>query len=207
MVIVFPDASLADDSGLLAAGGNLAPETLLSAYRSGIFPWYQRTGEYLWWSPDPRMVLFPDEFHCSRRLARRLQQKRFRISENQAFADVMWDCAKREEGTWILPEMVDAYSRLFELGHAQSVEVWEGDELVGGLYGVQLGHAFFAESMFSRRTDASKVALAHLAEKARHEEWLFIDCQFHTDHLASLGAREIPRADFLRLLESALNPA
>lgn len=207
MAIIFPDPKLANEDGLLAAGGNLAPETLLAAYRSGIFPWYQETGQYLWWSPDPRMVLFPNEFHCSRRLARRMRQGQFRISESTAFREIMQACAQREEGTWILPEMVTAYSRLFELGHAESVEVWEGDELVSGLYGVQLGRAFFAESMFSRRTDASKMALAHLAEKARQKGWLFIDCQFHTDHLASLGAREIPRTAFLELLRRALDRA
>lgn len=205
MEIIFPDPELADENGLLAAGGDLAPETLLAAYRSGVFPWYQKTGEYLWWSPDPRMLLFPEEFHCSRRLERRMRQGRFRLGENETFRAVMQACAEREEGTWILPEMVGAYVRLFDLGHAQSVEVWEGDELVGGLYGVQLGRAFFAESMFSRRTDTSKIALALLADKARREGWLFIDCQFHTDHLASLGAREIPRTTFLGLLRRALD--
>jgi len=196
--IVFPDPAQADSDGLLAAGGNLEAETLLSAYRSGIFPWYESDGPILWWSPDPRMVLFPASFHCSRRLARRMRQGLFRITHNTAFAQVMQQCAARTEGTWIHPEMVSAYQKLFALGHAGSIEVWQQDELVGGLYGVSIGRIFFAESMFSRVTDASKVALAELADM----DWLMIDCQFHTGHLASLGGVEIPRELFLsRLVE------
>jgi len=203
-MIEFPDPENADVNGLLATGGNLAPETLMAAYRRGIFPWYGIGEPILWWSPDPRMVLFPEEFHCSRRLARRMRQKRFRISENEAFTRVMTACADRQEGTWIAPEMIAAYTRLSELGHAQSVDVWDGGELVGGLYGVCLKHVFFAESMFHRRTDASKIALAYLVDQARQNSWAFIDCQFHTEHLASLGAIEIPRSEFLHLLKRAL---
>jgi len=200
-MIEFPEPEKADANGLLATGGDLAPETLVAAYRKGIFPWYEAGGPILWWSPDPRMVLFPDDFHCSRRLARRMRQGRFRISENTAFGDVMRACTAREEGSWITPGMIAAYMRLFELGHARSVEVWEGDTLAGGLYGINMGRAFFAESMFHTRTDASKMVLAHLVEQAG---WLFIDCQFYTGHLASLGAIEIPRNEFLHLLDRAL---
>jgi len=201
-MIEFPDPEKADANGLLATGGDLAPETLITAYRKGIFPWYEAGSPILWWSPDPRMVLFPDDFHCSRRLARRMRQGRFRISENTAFGDVMRACAEREEGSWITSGMIAAYTRLFTLGYARSIEVWESDVLVGGLYGVNMGRAFLAESMFHTRMDTSKMALAHLVEQAG---WLFIDCQFHTGHLASLGASEIPRSEFLYLLKRALS--
>jgi leucyl/phenylalanyl-tRNA--protein transferase len=200
----FPDLSLAPADGLVAVGLDLSPETLLEAYGKGIFPWFSEGEPILWWSPDPRMVLFPHEFHVSRRLRRRIRQGCFRISENQAFAEVMQHCAasrRQADGTWIVAEMIEAYVRLFELGHARSIEVWEGDALVGGLYGVKLGKVFFAESMFSRRTDASKIALAHLVEDAKREGWAFMDCQFHTQHLASLGARLIPRHVFLQNLK------
>jgi len=203
-MIEFPDPEKADANGLLAAGGDLAPETLIAAYRKGIFPWYEADGPILWWSPDPRMVLFPDNFHCSRRLARRMRQGRFRISENTAFGDVMRACAARKEGSWITPGMITAYTRLFTLGYARSIEVWESDTLVGGLYGVSMEQAFFAESMFHTHTDASKMALAYLAEQAQQNGWIFIDCQFQTGHLASLGAIEIPRSEFLHLLGRAL---
>jgi len=197
---VFPDPSEADDNGLLAAGGNLEPGTLLAAYQSGIFPWYEKDGPILWWSPDPRMVLFPGNFHCSRRLARRMRQSDLSITQDTAFDEVMRGCAARSEGTWIHPEMITAYQRLFDLGDALSVEVWQGGALVGGLYGVRIGRVVFAESMYSNVTDASKMALAHLASQA----WLMIDCQFHTDHLASLGATEIPRKRFLSLLTEGI---
>jgi len=207
VTIEFPDSSLANEDGLLAVGGNLEPETLLAAYSNGIFPWYSEASPVLWWSPDPRMVLFPDEFHMSRRLQRRLKQPQFRFSWDEAFDDVIRICAeiprRGESGTWILPEMVDAYRKLHQLGHAHSVEIWQGDELIGGLYGVLLNRAFFAESMFSRQTDASKMALAKLVERAQTESWNLIDCQFHTDHLESLGAREISREAFLSALCSS----
>jgi len=207
VTIEFPNPSLANEDGLLAVGGNLEPETLLAAYSNGIFPWYSEASPVLWWSPDPRMVLFPDEFHMSRRLQRRLKQPQFRFSWDEAFDDVIRICAeiprRGESGTWILPEMVDAYRKLHQLGHAHSVEIWQGDELIGGLYGVLLNRAFFAESMFSRQTDASKMALAKLVERAQTESWNLIDCQFHTDHLESLGAREISREAFLSALCSS----
>ncbi len=207
MGVLFPDPETADAGGLLAVGGDLSPQTLLSAYTRGIFPWFNAGDLILWWSPDPRMVLFPDAFHTSRRLARRIRQGRFQVTWNTAFGEVMRACAaprSGQAGTWITEEMVSAYTRLFDMGRAQSVEVRADGTLCGGLYGVHIGCAFFAESMFSRVTDASKVALAHLVHRARQEGWLFIDCQFYTDHLASLGAREIPRSAFLALLRQAL---
>jgi len=200
-MIEFPDPSLANKDGLLAAGGNLEPETLLAAYSRGIFPWFSEGDPVLWWSPDPRMVLYPDDFHCSRRLTRRLKQPQYRFSWDEAFDQVIQSCAeiprKGESGTWILPEMLEAYRRLHKLGHAHSIEVWEGDDLIGGLYGVLLNNIFFAESMFSRKTDGSKMALAKLVERAKAEEWKLIDCQLHTGHLDKLGAVEIGRAVFL----------
>lgn len=208
MAIEFPDPSLANEDGLLAVGGDLEPETLLAAYGKGIFPWFSEDSPILWWSPDPRMVLFPDQFHCSTRLSRRLRQPQYRFSWDEAFDAVIRTCAEiprdGEKGTWILPEMLAAYVRLYEAGHAHSVEVWEGDELIGGLYGVLLfvqnRGIFFAESMFSRKRDGSKMALAKLVERGISEAWKLIDCQFHTGHLASLGAREIARDSFLTLL-------
>jgi len=210
VTVEFPDPSLANAEGLLAAGGDLEPDTLLAAYGRGIFPWYAEDQPVLWWSPDPRMVLFPAEFHCSRRLARRMRQNIYTLSYDQAFDAVIHTCAAiprhGENGSWILPEMIDAYCRLHQLGHAHSVEVWGNhqgrDELVGGLYGVLLHGVFFAESMFSRKTDASKIALAALCERALREGWKLIDCQFHTAHLYSLGARPITRSSFLQRLQA-----
>lgn len=204
MTIEFPDPSQADEDGLLAYGGNLEAETLLAAYSKGIFPWFSEENPILWWSPDPRMVLFPGDFHCSRRLGRRLRQPQYRFSWDEVFDEVIRTCAEiprqGETGTWILPEMLEAYSRLHQLGHAHSLEVWEENELIGGLYGVLHKDVFFAESMFSRRRDGSKMALAKLVERAVNEGWKLIDCQFHTGHLESLGAREISRDEFLKLL-------
>jgi leucyl/phenylalanyl-tRNA--protein transferase len=204
VAIQFPDPSQANEEGLLAMGGNLDSETLLAAYSQGIFPWFSEGDPVLWWSPDPRMVLYPDDFHCSRRLARRLKQPQYRFSWDEAFGQVIQNCAgisrKGEKGTWILPEMMEAYQRLHELGHAHSMEVWERDDLIGGIYGVLLNRVFFAESMFSCKTDGSKMALARLVERARQEQWKLIDCQFHTGHLERLGAREIARTEFLAVI-------
>jgi leucyl/phenylalanyl-tRNA--protein transferase len=208
-MIEFPDPSLANAEGLLAVGGNLEPDTLLAAYASGIFPWYAEDQPVMWWSPDPRMVLLPSEFHCSKRLARRMRQDIYSVSFDEAFEKVISACAdiprKGESGTWIFPEMKDAYCCMHQLGYAHSVEVWNNNEdeneLVGGLYGVLLNGVFFAESMFSRCRDASKVALAALCGRALQEGWTLIDCQFHTDHLQSLGAREIARDVFLQLVQ------
>jgi len=203
---IFPDPAQANNDGLLAIGGDLQPETLLAAYRQGIFPWYGEGDPILWWSPDPRMVLFPAEFHLSRRLKRRMNQSGYCFSFNKAFAEVIDTCAhiprKEGTGTWILPEMIEAYMRLHALGYAHSLEVWYDDVLIGGVYGVLQCNIFFAESMFSRCTDGSKMALCQLCEKACREGWKLIDCQFYTPHLASLGAREIPRREFLHYVNS-----
>ena len=203
--IGFPDTYLAETepNGLLAIGGDLSKERLLSAYRHGIFPWYSPGQPILWWSPAPRMVLYPGEFHVSRSLRRTLRRGALRISVNQAFAEVIKACAAPRDlvgGSWLLPEMIASYVRLHEAGYAHSIEVWENHRLVGGLYGIALGRVFFGESMFSRRTDASKVAMAQLAELALSQPFDLIDCQVYTEHLSSLGAREISRDDFLLAL-------
>lgn len=205
----FPDPSHAeaDPNGLLAVGGDLSPRRLLQAYRAGVFPWYSDDQPILWWSPDPRMVLFPGELHVSRSLRKTLRRGCFEVSVDHAFGQVIRACAgpRRDgDGTWLLPEMIDAYQTLHELALAHSVEVWQDGELVGGTYGVALGRAFFGESMFSHRTDASKVALVQLVELLRTAAFVFIDCQVYTGHLERLGAREIPRQDFLALLHQAL---
>ena len=201
----FPPAerALAYPAGLLAAGSDLAPQTLLAAYRQGIFPWYSPGQPILWWSPDPRMVLFPAELKVSRSLRRRLARQDYEIRWDTAFREVMEACAAPrpgQDGTWINTAMIEAYGRLFELGHAHSVETWMAGELVGGLYGVSIGCAFFGESMFSRKSDASKLALAHLVRRLEAAGVGLIDCQMSTPHLAGLGAREIPRAEFTRRL-------
>jgi leucyl/phenylalanyl-tRNA--protein transferase len=191
--------ALRDPNGLLAAGGDLSPFRLLEAYRRGIFPWYSDGDPVLWWSPDPRMVLFLDELRTPRSLRRVIRSGRYEVSMDRAFRDVMLGCAAPrpgQDGTWITPEILQAYTKLFELGYAHSVEAWAGDELAGGLYGVAIGRMFFGESMFARQTDASKVALVHLVHQLRRWGFELIDCQMTTSHLASLGAREEPRALF-----------
>lgn len=195
---------MAEDYGLLAVGGDLSPERLLFAYSLGIFPWYNEGEPILWWSPDPRCVLIPDGLHISRSLYKTLRSGRYRLTLNQAFDQVMQGCRelrKEEGGTWITPDMLVAYHKLFLLGFAHSVECWEGDKLVGGLYGLCLGRCFFGESMFSLRPDASKVALAGLVGSLRESGFEVIDCQQTTDHLLSLGAREIRREEFLSLMK------
>ena len=211
----FPPVNMAraDLGGLLAVGANLAPDRLLAAYRQGIFPWGTHQGFPLWYNPDPRMVLFPEEFRLRRSLAKVLRNGRFEVRFDSHFAGVIDGCAgtprRGQDGTWISAEMRAAYLRLFELGWAHSVETWAEGELVGGLYGLAIGRMFYGESMFARRTDASKVAFAHLVHRLREEGFGMIDCQMYTDHLASLGAREIPRAEFLTRLQAltAGNPA
>ncbi|MEZ4229977.1 MAG: leucyl/phenylalanyl-tRNA--protein transferase [Polyangiaceae bacterium] len=204
----FPDPRLADEEGLVAVGGDLAPWRLMAAYERGIFPWYNGGVPPLWWSPDPRTVLEPGDLHVSRSLRRLLRKRALEVSYDRAFSQVMRACAsERSEGTWILPEMLDAYDQLFALGHAHSFEVWQQGQLVGGLYGVAVGKAFAAESMFHRVTNASKVALSVcLTSLARAGLELF-DVQFLTDHLASLGAREIPRQQYLDRLTLARSGA
>ncbi len=204
---VFPplETALAEPNGLLAAGGDLSPHRLLAAYSRGIFPWYSKGEPILWWSPDPRMVLFPDEIRISRSLAKTLRNKPYEVRLDTAFTDVMAACAtaprEGQAGTWITREMRAAYERLHALGFAHSVETWIDGKLAGGLYGVAIGRAFFGESMFSRATDASKIALAHLGAQLRRLGFGIIDCQMETAHLASLGARPIPRAEFRALLD------
>lgn len=196
-------AALAEPNGLLAAGGALSPEWLLAAYGRGIFPWFNQGEPILWWSPDPRLVLFPQELHISRSLRRVLRRGRFEVRTDSAFAQVLRACAAPRAcsaATWITPQMQQAYLRMHELGHAHSVECWLGEELVGGLYGMALGRIFFGESMFSTVRDASKVALAHLSRLLVARGYVMIDCQMTTPHLLSMGAREIPRHRFCRIL-------
>ncbi|MBI1907479.1 MAG: leucyl/phenylalanyl-tRNA--protein transferase [Rhodocyclales bacterium] len=193
------ESALDDPDGLLAAGGALTPEWLLAAYRRGIFPWYSGDQPILWWSPDPRLVLVPAQIKISRSLAKTLRRGHFEVRFDSAFAAVVTACAQPREpsgGTWITPAMQAAYLRMHEIGHAHSVETWCEGELVGGLYGIALGRAFFGESMFSHRSDASKVALAHLARHLESRGFAMIDCQMTTAHLLSLGAREMPRRVF-----------
>ena len=199
-----PEQALDEPPGLLAAGGDLSPARLLAAYRRGIFPWYSPGQPVLWWSPDPRAVLFPEEFRLSRSLAKTRRNGGFSVATNQDFAAVIDGCAAPRPhslGTWITPEMRDAYLELHHRGYAHSIEARLGGELVGGLYGVRLGGVFFGESMFSRVRDASKVALAHLVAVCRRNSIAVIDCQLASQHLESLGARSIPRAQFQALLE------
>lgn len=204
----FPSVRLASPQGLLAVGGDLRTERLLEAYRHGIFPWYNPGQPILWWSPDPRTVLFPERLHVSHSLRKTLRKRRLRVTLDVDFKQVVQGCAAprtAEGGTWITPEMDAAYRRLRELGHAHSVETWIDDRLVGGLYGVALGGVFFGESMFSRVTDASKVAFAHLVYQLRRWNFSLIDCQLATEHLLTLGAEEIPRDRFMALLAEGLS--
>jgi leucyl/phenylalanyl-tRNA--protein transferase len=199
-----PDRALRDPDGLLAIGGDLSHERLLSAYRRGIFPWYSDGQPILWWSPDPRCVLEPDGLRISRSLRRTLQRQRFRVTFNRAYEGVLRACAaprRSQPDTWITGAMLTAYLRLHALGHALSVECWDGDHLAGGLYGVVIGRIFFGESMFSRSTDASKVALVHLARQLAVREFRLIDCQIHSRHLQSLGAMPMPRRLFVNILD------
>jgi leucyl/phenylalanyl-tRNA---protein transferase len=195
------DAALTEPNGLLAAGGDLTVPRLLEAYRHGIFPWSADDEPILWWCPDPRMVLFVGEIHVSKSLRKRLRSGRMTVTADRAFEDVMAGCAEPRadaDGTWITPAIAEAYGDLFRLGHAHSIETWIDDDLVGGLYGVSIGRMFFGESMFARASDASKVALVTAARQLERWEFELIDCQMSTAHLASLGAREIPRRDFVR---------
>jgi len=198
------DTALDDPNGLVAAGGELSPEWLLAAYERGIFPWFNAGDPILWWSPEPRLVLVPSEIRIHRSLRRVLRQQRFEVRIDTAFPAVIAACAAPREpgsGTWILPAVQKAYCRMFELGYAHSVECWRDGQLAGGLYGLALGRAFFGESMFSTETDASKVALVHLARLLEARNFAVIDCQMTTRHLLSMGAREIARAKFCAGLE------
>jgi leucyl/phenylalanyl-tRNA--protein transferase len=202
----FPDPTLAETEpdGLLAVGGDLSPDRIVQAYRQGVFPWYSEDQPILWWSPDPRMVLFPDRLHISRSLGKEMRRNRFQITVDRAFSQVIEACAHPrgdEQGTWLLPEMIAAYRQLHELGVAHSVEVWQEGKLAGGLYGNALGGVFFGESMFTRVANASKVAFVRLVQGLTRQGFQLIDCQVFTTHLQSLGAELIPREEFLSLLK------
>jgi leucyl/phenylalanyl-tRNA--protein transferase len=207
--LAFPPPEDAEASGLLAVGGDLEPERLLLAYALGIFPWYEDGLPILWHSPDPRMVLRPAELHVPRRLARRARQAQFRLTLDTAFPEVIRACAGTprpgQRGTWITQDMTLAYVRLHELGFAHSAEAWEGEALVGGVYGVSLGGCFFGESMFTRRPDASKLAFVALVRQLERWGCDLLDCQVRTEHLARFGAREWPRARFLEALAAGLD--
>ncbi|MCW8891122.1 MAG: leucyl/phenylalanyl-tRNA--protein transferase [Sedimenticola sp.] len=198
------DTAERDPDGLLAVGGDLSPTRLLNAYRLGIFPWYSDEQPILWWSPDPRTVLFPDRIKISKSLKKTLRNRHYDFKFDHAFSEVIKQCATPQPGreeTWITDEMMAAYNQLHQLGHAHSAEVWEEDRLVGGLYGVAIGRVFFGESMFSHSRDASKVALVHLANTMDQHGFGLIDCQVYTAHLVSLGAEEIDRSHFTQILD------
>ncbi len=202
------EQALREPNGLLAAGGDLSPQRLLDAYRHGIFPWFSEDDPILWWSPDPRMVLFPEEIKLSRSLRRTLRNKPYEIRVDSAFEAVMRACAEPRDGqpgTWISEEMIAAYTALHRAGIAHSIETWMEGKLAGGLYGVGIGRMFYGESMFSRRTDASKIAFAHLVRQLERWDFGMIDCQMYTAHLASLGAREIPRSEFVSRLQDLIH--
>ena len=204
--MTFPDVETAMDepNGLLAVGGDLSPVRLLSAYQQGIFPWFSQDQPILWWSPDPRMVLFPENFHVSRRLKKTIRQNKFQMTINTAFENVMRACAQprpKQPETWITPAMLRAYVELHRQGFAHSFETWNNGKLVGGLYGIAIGRAFFGESMFSFETDASKVAFAYSIEQLTKWGYEIIDCQVESEHLSNFGAENIKRSDFVRHLK------
>ncbi len=201
----FPPVDTASEDGLLAVGGDLSPERLLLAYKNGIFPWFNDDSLILWWAPDPRMILYPDKVKVSKSMRKVIRDGTFTLAKNTCFEQVMDYCAqierKGQDGTWITPEMKTAYMNLYKKGHAKSFEVWEDGELVGGLYGVDLGHVFCGESMFSLRPNASKYAFIQMAQEFGEKGYKIIDCQVHTNHLESMGAESVPRKDFLEILQ------
>ncbi|MGB2533308.1 MAG: leucyl/phenylalanyl-tRNA--protein transferase [Porticoccaceae bacterium] len=202
-----PNTALEDPDGLLAAGGNLEPKTLLSAYYQGIFPWYSQGDPLLWWSPSVRCLIKPEELHISKSLKKMIRQKDFTISFDQSFEAVITACSRADtdQETWIDQEMIDAYSELHQLGHAHSVEVWRDNKLIGGAYGVAIGAVFCGESMFSRQPSSSKIALAYLSKRLIKLGFNWIDCQLETDHLLSMGAQLLSRNKFLQLLQNNRN--
>lgn len=204
--LYFPPVENASPEGIIAIGGDLSPERLILAYRNGIFPWFEDDEPILWWSPEERMVLFPNELKISKSMRNIINRGIFRVTFNTCFRDVIANCRsiKRDgqPGTWITQEMVEAYCTLHKLGYAKSVEVWQDDELVGGLYGIDLGHIFCGESMFSKTSNASKFAFIALVKQLQLANYKLLDCQVHNDHLESLGAREIDREDFLAIVKS-----
>jgi leucyl/phenylalanyl-tRNA---protein transferase len=202
------NAALAEPNGLLAAGGDLSPARLINAYRHGIFPWFSPGQPILWWSPDPRMVIIPQAIKISRSLGKTLRNRAYEVRADTCFDSVVRACAElrpNQDGTWITDTMIAAYGALHDQGMAHSIETWIDGELAGGLYGVALGRMFFGESMFTRATDASKIALVHLARQLARWQFGMIDCQMYTPHLATLGAREMPRAEFIRKLQELVN--
>lgn len=206
----FPPLDRADKEGLLAIGGDLSPERLLLAYNSGIFPWFNEGSPILWWSPDPRTVLFPHKIRISKSMRNVIRNGQFTLTRNICFEEVIDNCAhidrRGQNGTWIGEEMKSAYQQLHVLGYATSYEVWEGNELVGGLYGVDLGHVFCGESMFSKTSNASKYAFIHLAQDLQQKNYRLVDCQVYNPHLESLGAENIPRDNFIRILSGMTSP-
>ncbi len=206
--LIFPPPELAEKDGLLAVGGDLSEKRLLLAYSMGIFPWYSEGFPILWWSPDPRLVLVPEELKVSRSLRQVIRKNTFRVTMDTAFEEVIRNCAeaprKKNEGTWITEDMIEAYTRLHHSGFAHSVESWRNGELAGGLYGVSLGKAFFGESMFSKMSNASKAAFTELVRQLIAWGFTCIDCQVTTSHLMGFGAKEIPRGEFMRMLHRAL---
>ena len=201
----FPPVENANEEGLLAVGGDLSPERLLLAYKSGIFPWYNDDAIIMWWSPDPRMILRPREVKISKSMRKILKSDSFQLTKNKSFQEVIRNCSqierKAQDGTWITQKMQNAYGKLHQMGKAVSYEVWQDTTLVGGLYGIDLGHVFCGESMFSKVSNASKFAFIKMAQELESKNYLMVDCQMYTDHLASLGAKEVPRETFLELLK------
>ncbi|MDN3641662.1 leucyl/phenylalanyl-tRNA--protein transferase [Lutimonas halocynthiae] len=202
--LVFPPVEMASVEGILAFGGDLRPERLILAYQNGIFPWYNEGEPIIWYCPEERMVLFPQELRISKSMRQLMRNNTFRITTNTAFEQVISQCQnsprKDQLGTWITDDMKQAYLKLHELGFAKSVEVWQDDQLVGGLYGIDLGHVFCGESMFSKESNTSKLAFIHLVQELQKKDYKLIDCQVYNEHLESLGAREIPRSEFMGFL-------
>ena len=201
----FPEMSHADDDGLLAYGGDLSPETLLLAYKNGIFPWYNEDEPILWWSPNPRSVIFIEEIKISKSMRKFLKKDLFTVTFDKCFEEVICACGDVRDETWISEKFVETYTKLYDMGIAHSVEVWRGERLVGGLYGLSLGKMFFGESMFSIETNSSKIALIKLCEYLKEKDYYVVDCQVHNSHLESMGAREIERSEFLKILENQIN--
>ncbi len=206
--IDFPPAWLARSDGLLCIGGDLSPQRLLLAYKNGIFPWFSMDEPFLWWSPDPRLVLFPEEINISKSLKKKIKKNLLTVTIDNAFEQTIRSCAKprkkEHEGTWLVDEMIDAYIQLHNMGYAHSIEIWRGNKLVGGLYGICLGGSFFGESMFSFENDASKIALVALSNYLKKQRFDLIDCQVTTTHLLNMGACEISRNSFLDIINKSV---
>jgi len=204
--LIFPHPSLAEEDGLLAIDGDLSPERLMLAYGNGIFPWFSEDEPILWWSPDPRFILYPKDIKISHSMKKLLKKNVYRISFDTCFRDVISNCAnvRKESGTWITKGMIEGYCKLHELGYAHSVEAWYEEKLVGGLYGISIGKCFFGESMFSTKSNASKAAFITLCKKLEEQGYIMVDCQVYTEHLESLGAVNISREKFLELLKEGI---